>query len=65
MAWHKNPNAGMANDMARGHFVALGVNQMTVAESEHGAVGEELVEIGIRVSGWLLGLVLGVDDGDG
>jgi len=57
-------NAGAADDMARGHLVALGVNQMTVAESEHRAVGEELVEVGIRVSGWLLGLVFGVDSGN-
>lgn len=32
-------------------------------QAEDRAVGEELVQVGVRVPGRLLGLVLGVDDG--
>jgi len=57
-------NACLADDVARGYLVALGVHEMTFPQTEHRAVGEELVQVGVRVSGGLLGLVLGVDDGD-
>ena len=52
------------HDMACWVLVAFGVDEVAVAKAEHGAVGKQLVQIGIRVAGWLLGLVLGVDDGD-
>ena len=58
-------DAGTAHDVARGVLVAFGVYQVAAAQAEDGAVGQELVQVGVRVSGWLLGLVLGVDDGDG
>jgi hypothetical protein len=44
--------------------VAFGVDQVAVAQAEDGAVGEQLVQVGVWLPGWLFGLVLGVDDGD-
>ena len=58
-------DARAAHDMAGRILVAFRVHQVAVAQAEDGAVGEELVQVGVRVSGWLLGLVLGVDDSDG
>ena len=57
-------DARAAHDVACGILVAFGVDQVAVAQAEDGAVGEQLVQVGVRVAGWLLGLVLGVDDGD-
>src|SRR6516225_5169819 len=58
-------DAGLADDVAGWCLVALGINEVAFAEAEDGAVGEELIQVGVRVPGGLLGLVLGVDDGDG
>src|SRR6266567_3829987 len=56
---------GAAHNMARRLLVALCIDEVTVAQAEDGAVSEELVQVGVRISGWLLCLVFGVDDGDG
>jgi len=57
-------DAGAADDVVTGFFVAFGVYQVAAAQAEDCAVGQQLVQVGVRVSGWLLGLVLGIDDGD-
>lgn len=56
-------DAGLADDVAGVLLVALRVDQMALREVQHGAVGEELVEVGVWVAGRLARLVLGVDDG--
>ena len=58
-------DAGVADYVAGGLPVALGVDQVAAVQIEDGAVGEQLVQVGIGVAGWLLGLVLGIDHGDG
>lgn len=58
-------DARTAYDVAGGLFVTFGVDQMASAEAQYRAVGEQLVQVNVRVSGWLLSLVLGVDDGEG
>lgn len=58
-------DAGLADHMAGGFLVALRVDEVAFAQAEYRAVGGELVQVGVRVAGGLLGLVLGVDDGTG
>src|SRR5437868_4573665 len=55
--------SGAADDVPGGGLVAFGVDQMADREAQDGAVGEELVEVGVRVTLGLLSLVLGIDDG--
>lgn len=54
----------LTDDVASWLLVTSRVNEVADTKSENGAVGEELVKVGVGVAGWLLGLVLGVDDGD-
>jgi len=53
----------LADAVPRWLLVACRVDEVAGLQAEDSAVGEKLVEVGVRVAGWFLGLVLGVDDG--
>jgi hypothetical protein len=55
-------DAGLADHVTGGFGVAAGVDQVAGRQAEDGAVGEQLVQVGVRVAGGFLCLVLGVDD---
>jgi hypothetical protein len=47
-------DAGLADHVAGGFGVAAGVDQVAGRQAEGGAVGEQLVEVGVRVAGGFL-----------
>lgn len=53
--------ARLADDVAGWLFVAGRIHEMANAKAEHIAVGQELIEVGVREAGWLFGLVLRID----
>lgn len=52
--------ASVADDMDGGLAAARGVDEVSARQVERGAVGEQLVEVRVRVAGRLLGLVLDI-----
>ena len=61
----RNPDTDVADFMRTGHLAALGIDKVSLAESQSRAVRQELVLVGIREPGKFLGLVLGIDQGEG
>lgn len=53
--------ARLADDVAGWSLVSGCVNEVPNAETKNCAVGQELIEIGVREAGWLLGLMLRID----
>ena len=60
-----DPNPGMPNGPLLGHFIAMGIHEMGIAELIGGGIGECLVHVGLRESRRLLSFVLGVHHCDG
>jgi hypothetical protein len=60
-----NLDACLAHAMTGRFLVALGVDEVAFAQAEDGAVGEEMVQVGVRVSGGLLGAVRDVESVEG
>jgi hypothetical protein len=51
----------LADDVAGRLLVARHVHEVAHPEPQSRAIGQELIEIGVREAGWPLGLVLRVD----
>ncbi len=58
-------DAGPAHNVMCEFLATLRVDKVSAVKTEDRAVGEQLVQVGVGVAGWFLGLVLGVHDGEG